>query len=195
MLVAGVGLGLLLAGVCWLVFASPTAAQTTPPGQEGEEPPNLGAAYVGSVFCEMCHTQADAWHASGHAQLVRPASPETILGDLSDTAAVTITWPDGSERPVIADDITYVLGGLYMQQYVSVMNRPNGTTGYYVLPIQWNIPQTDEQVGMWTPYRLEDWQEPARDWRTACAGCHTTGLDGATAAQTDTFAALARDGV
>jgi hypothetical protein len=188
MLVAGIGLCLLLAGVSWLVFASPTAAQTPPPGQAGEQPPNLGAAYVGSVFCEMCHTQADAWHASKHAQMVQPASPDTILGDLSDTEAVTITWPDGSQRPVTVDDITYVLGGTYMQQYVSVMDRPDGTTGYYVLPIQWNVPQTADQVGTWTPYHLEDWQDPSRDWRVACAGCHTTGLDGATAADQTNFA-------
>ena len=47
-LVAGIGLCLLLAGVSWLAFASPTAAQTPTPGPDGEQPPNLGAAYVGA---------------------------------------------------------------------------------------------------------------------------------------------------
>jgi predicted CXXCH cytochrome family protein len=175
------------AGVLLLLAAGIVTVSATPPSQEGE-PPNLGAEYVGTGFCMMCHTQDEAWHASGHAQMVRPASEETILGDLADTAAVTITWPDGSERPLTAEDITYVLGGRYMQRYVSVITRADGTTGYYVLPVQWNIPQTEDQPGVWTPFHAEDWQDPARDWRVACAGCHTTGLDGATAAEETGFA-------
>ena len=188
----GVGLCLLMAGLYWLLIAD--TAQATPPLQDGDEPPNLGAEYVGTVFCRMCHTQEEAWHASGHAQIVRPPSAETILGDLSDTAAVTITWPDGSERPITADDITYVLGGRYIQQYVSVIEQEDGTANYYVLPVTWNIPQSEDQVGVWTPYHLEDWQEPARDWRAACAGCHTTGLDRATAAEATAFAFVRRVG-
>jgi predicted CXXCH cytochrome family protein len=188
-LLVGVGLCLLLAALSWLLIARPDTAQAVPPAQDGQ-PPNLGTEYVGTVFCRMCHTQEEAWHASGHAQIVRPASAETILGDLSDTAAVTITWPDGSERPVTPEDITYVLGGNAIQQYVSVIEREDGTPGYYVLPITWNIPQNDTQTGVWTPYHLEDWQEPARDWRVACAGCHTTGLDKANAGDAADFAFL-----
>jgi formate-dependent nitrite reductase cytochrome c552 subunit len=182
----GIGLCLLLAGIYWLI-ASPDTAQATPPFQEGDPPP-LDAEYVGTVFCRMCHTQEEAWHASPHAQMVRPASPDTILGDLTDPATVTITWPDGSERPITADDITFVLGGRYAQSYVSVMDRPDGTVGYYVLPMQWNIPQTEDQPGVWSPVHFEDWQDPSQDWRLACAGCHTTGLDGAQADETTDFA-------
>ncbi len=181
LLIAGAGVLLLM------IAAGIMTVSAKPPSQEGE-PPNLGAEYAGSGSCTMCHTEAEAWHASGHAQMVRPVSEDSILGDLSDTAAVTITWPDGSERPITANDITYVLGGRYMQQYVSVMNRPDGTTGYFVLPVQWNIPQNENQTGTWTLYHAEDWQEPSRDWRTACAGCHTTGLAGATAADQTSFA-------
>jgi hypothetical protein len=178
-----VGAGVLLL----LVAAGIVTVSAKPPSQAGE-PPNLGAAYVGTGFCKMCHTEYDTWHASDHASMVRPASADTILGDLSDTAAITITWPDGSQRPLTAEDITYVLGGRYMQQYVSVMDRPDGTTGYYVLPVQWNIPQTSDQQGTWTPSHADDWTDPAQDWRVACAGCHTTGLDGATAADQTNFA-------
>jgi hypothetical protein len=175
------------AGVLLLLAAGIVTVSATPPSQEGE-PPNLGAEYVGTGFCTMCHKQDETWDASGHVQMVRPASEETILGDLTDTAAVTFTWPDGSERPLTAEDITYVLGGRYMQRYVSLIPRADGSTGYYVLPVQWNVPQTADQPGMWTPFHAEDWQDPARDWRVACAGCHTTGLDGATAAEETAFA-------
>lgn len=159
----------------------------TPPLQEGK-PPNLDAEYVGSGFCSMCHMQDESWHLSGHSQMVRPAAEETLLGDLSQTEAVTITWPDGSERPITVEDITYVLGGRYMQRYVSVIERGDGTTGYMVLPVQWNVPQANDQQGTWTPFHADDWQEPARDWRVACAGCHTTGLDVETAAEFTDFA-------
>ncbi|RPI98142.1 MAG: hypothetical protein EHM39_08510, partial [Chloroflexi bacterium] len=181
----GIGLCLLAAGIVWLLAADPV--QATPPLQD-DGPPNLGADYVGTVFCRMCHTQEEAWHASGHAQIVQPVSDDTILADLNDTAAVTITWPDGSERPITADDITYVLGGRAIQQYVSVIEIEDGTPGYYVLPVTWNIPQSEDQTGMWTPYHLEDWQDPSRDWRVACAGCHTTGLDRANASEATKFA-------
>ncbi len=154
------------------------------------DPPNLGAEYKSSNYCNLCHTQEDTWYTSAHAQMVKPPSDEAIAGDLGATEALTITWPDGAERPIVAEDITLVLGGRYVQQYVSVITDADGNTRFYVLPVQWNVPQTDEQIGTWTPYHAEDWQAPERDWRVACAGCHTTGLDGAIAADTAVFAFL-----
>jgi hypothetical protein len=174
--IAGLGLALLLAAGILTVGASP-------PGQGG--PPNLEADYVGSTVCGMCHTQDDAWHTTAHAQMVQAPDEATILGDLSDTAALTIVWPDGSERAITAADITYTLGGRYMQRYVSVLPREDGSTGYFVLPVQWNVPQQEGQTGTWTSFQAETWLEPERDWRVACAGCHTTGLDGATADETE----------
>ncbi len=145
------------------------------------DPPNLGADYIGSQRCASCHNNSgvelwDTWNATMHAQTIRAADEENILGDLTDTEALTITWPDGETRPITADDITYVIGGRYTRQYISVMAREDGTEGYYVLPVVWNVPQSADQEGVWTPYHPDDWMDPARDWRVACAGCHTTGL-------------------
>lgn len=175
------GLLLLLAAGIITVGAAPT-------GQV--DPPNLGAEYKGSNYCNLCHTQEDTWHTSAHAQMVKPPTQEAIVGDLSAAEALTITWPGGDERPIVAEDITFVLGGRYVQRYVSVITDADGNAGFYVLPVQWNVPQADDQVGTWTPYHADDWQTPERDWRVACAGCHTTGLDGAAAADTTTFAFL-----
>lgn len=180
----GVGLGLFILGAVLWMSASPVQAT---PNRQGD-PPNLGADYRGTQFCALCHTQNDTWHSTAHANMVQIASADTILGDLNDVEALTIRWPDGEERPIQAEDITYVLGDRYMQRYVSVIEQDDGTTGYYVLPVQWNVPQNDDQVGVWTPYHADDWQTPERDWRIACAGCHTTGLDGATAAEATNFA-------
>lgn len=179
LIAAGTGLCLLLLAGIFTVNA-----------QEGDSPDDeTQAEYMGSVVCSMCHTQDDTWHETTHARMVQPPGEDTILGDLlADDDLLTITWPDGETRAITADDITYVLGGRYMQRYVSVIERDDGSTAYAVLPVQWNIPQTDEQTGTWTAYHADDWLTPERDWRTACAGCHTTGLDGATAADMTNFA-------
>lgn len=184
LVLCSVGIGLLVLGV--VLWLNPSPVQATPNGQD--DPPNLGADYRGTNFCVMCHTQDETWHTTAHAHMVQSGSAETILGDLTATDALTVTWPDGDERPILAEDITYVLGGRYMQRYVSVVENEDGTSNYYVLPVQWNVPQTEEQLGTWTPYHEDDWQTPERDWRVACAGCHTTGLDGAAAAETTNFA-------
>ncbi len=179
LVIAGTGLFLLLVAGIMSVGAMPD-------GQG--EPPNLEADYMGSAVCSMCHAQDDTWHMTTHAQMVKPPNESTILGDLAaDDAALTFTWPDGNQRALTIDDITYVLGGRYMQRYVSMIEDSDGTAHYYVLPVQWNIPQNEGQTGTWTVYHAEDWTDPARDWRVACAGCHTTGLDAEVAAQTTNF--------
>ncbi len=166
------GLGTLALSGLIMVTAAPA-------GQV--DPPNLGAAYIGSNRCDTCHNTAgaelwDAWAGTRHARTVRRATEETILGDLTDEEALTVTWPDGEQRPITVRDITYVIGGNYIQQYVSVMADENGQQRYYLLPVVWNIPQEPGQAGTWTPYHPDDWTDPARDWRLTCAGCHTTGL-------------------
>jgi hypothetical protein len=143
------------------------------------DPPNLGAEYRGSESCVICHNGDgamlwDAWSMTAHAWTVRPAAADTILGDLSDGNAPVFTWPDGEERSLRLSDITYMVGGRYSQRYVNVSEREDGEMGYFVLPVVWNIPQNDEQVGLWTVTE-EDWLAPESDWRLTCAGCHTTG--------------------
>jgi len=165
-------LAVLLGGLILLLTVGIIVAGAAP-NRQGD-PPNLDAEYKGSNYCNLCHTQEETWHETGHAQMVKAGTPENIQGDLSDVASVTITWPDGSERPVTADDITYVLGGRYVEQYVSVLERADGSLGYYVLPLAWNVPQEEGQRGAWTVEDGTAWQEPERDWRVACAGCHTT---------------------
>ena len=175
----GIAVGLLIVVGALAVTAAP-ASQEEPPVQEGQPegaPPNLGADYMGVSVCKACHADAmKTWEATAHAHFVQEGSEDTVLGDLSDEAAVTITWPDGETRPITLEDITYVLGGQYVQQYVSVQSTDDGSTAYYVLPVQWNIPQSEDQAGKWTPYHPDDWTAPERDWRVACAGCHVTGL-------------------
>ena len=174
----GLALLFVLGGALLLLSGALTVGAAT---RQQEPPPNLGADYIGSQRCANCHNEKgaelwDAWHATAHAHMAQPASPETVLGDLSDEAAPTIIWPDGTTRPLTLDDIAYTLGGRYIQRYVTEWEDEGGLH-LYVLPVQWNIPQEEGQTGTWTPYHPEDWATPPRDWRVACAACHTTGLD------------------
>lgn len=174
-----IGFAVVAMSLSLLVLAVVMVAGAAP--NRFTDPPNLGARYVGSRRCDTCHNTAeatlwDAWHATLHAQTVRPASSEAVVGDLSDSESLTITWPDGTERPITLEDIDLVIGGRYIQQYVTVLEGEDGEPAYYLLPVAWNIPQTATQVGVWTPYHPEDWATPERDWRMICAGCHTTGL-------------------
>lgn len=186
------GAGLFVLGALLLVAGlylhQTQTAHATPPTQE---PPNLDATYIGSNTCAMCHEQDDTWHWTAHAKFVEPATADTVTGDLA--TAPEIEWPDGTTHAITLDDITYVLGGTYMQRYVSVLEREDGTTGYFVLPVQWNAPQTDDQTGSWTTPEAGDWLAPENDWRLACAGCHTTGLDDENAADAVDFAFLDDD--
>lgn len=147
------------------------------------EPPNLGADYRGSESCSTCHNRDDhglweAWSFTAHAWSIRPANEQSVLGDLSEDNSPVISWPDGEQRALRLADITYTIGGRYTQRYVSVFERTDGEEGYHVLPVIWNIPQADEQEGVWTAEESADWTLPENDWRVACAGCHTTNLTG-----------------
>jgi predicted CXXCH cytochrome family protein len=176
----------LVLGASFWAWGQAGSAQAMP--NEQGVPPNLDADYRGTRLCSTCHTQDDAWHTTWHARMVRPALADNIAGDLSAGVSPTIQWPDGSERPLTVEDITYVLGGRYIERYVSVLPREDGSDGFYVLPATWHVPQTEEQQGTWSLEEGDAWQSPEQDWRVACAGCHTTGLDGAQAAEQTRFA-------
>ena len=147
------------------------------------EPPNLGADYRGSESCSTCHNRDDhglweAWSFTAHAWSIRPANQQTVMGDLSEENRPAISWPDGEQRPLTLADITYTIGGRYTQLYISVFEREDGEEGYHVLPVTWNIPQTDQQEGVWTLEESADWTLAENDWRITCAGCHTSNLTG-----------------
>ncbi len=153
----------------WLV-AAVLAAVWSASAQEA--PPDDAPTYVGKDVCTACHADyTTAWQMTTHADNLLAATEETVLGNLAEGAAPEIAWPDGETRPLALDDIDYVITGPYVQKYVTVTPE-----GYFVLPAMWSIPQEEGQNGLWSPYHKDDWTDPSRDWRKACAGCHVTGL-------------------
>jgi len=46
---------------------------------------SMNATFVGSKACQECHTQEyTQWSASGHANMLRPVSPEIVKGDFNN---------------------------------------------------------------------------------------------------------------
>ncbi len=119
-------------------------------GAEAQQP-----GYVGSRKCAQCHgAKYESYQRTWHANILRPAGDETVLGDFSSTD------PD---LTFSRDEVEYVVGGQFSQRYLTGIDGE-----LYVLPAQWNVSTSE-----WVPYHREDWQQ--RPYTQYCAGCHTTG--------------------
>jgi hypothetical protein len=119
-----------------------------------------GPGYVGSSTCAQCHgSKYESYRRTWHANMLRPASEESVIGDFSST----------DEDLVFGlEDVIYVVGGQFSQRYLA---EDGGQLK--VLPAQWNV-----NTAEWVPYHPDDWQE--RSYHEYCAGCHTTGFDAST---------------
>lgn len=164
------------------------------------------ADYVGSEICGECHDLIYAeWEVSPHANMARPASPESVVGDFDNGS-----WTLPKDAQVLPDDdqpaarmsrdgdkyfmslrhpetgefmpfeIAYVIGYQYRQTYLTreaggVLRR---------LPLQWSV-----ERGEYFPYwnYQENSQPSVADlwaqmqvlnsaWNLYCARCHTTHL-------------------
>ncbi len=113
--------------------------------------------YVGSTTCAACHGATYAtMQQTLHPWKVRPKAEANIVGQFPVTMNnVTYTL----------DDVDWVIGAhpKWKQRYIDI--TPEGL--WKILPFQWNV-----ATAQWAPYNA-----PAKDYRDACAGCHTTGYD------------------
>jgi predicted CXXCH cytochrome family protein len=141
--------------------------------------------YAGTRECRSCHRSYASDHAeSPHGMtLIEIAEAEedddidledVVLGDFEAGEEVrTTTFADGETRPFTLDDVFFTLGaGRHYQAYVTEVD--DGV--YRVLPAQWST--IDET---WVPLPVEgEWAEdPAYDFNSQCAGCHTTQFNAA----------------
>lgn len=129
--------------------------------------------FVGSRECTSCHRDIGRSHEeSPHAlALTSDRDDEFWIADFDAGAEIrNVVFSDSEERAFEKDDIVYALGmGRYVQRYLYELDRDE----YVVFPAEWNA-----LTGEWQPYGpVENWPEdPAYDFGTSCAGCHTTGL-------------------
>ncbi len=165
------GLALILAGVLLAVDVQRAPALA----QDDAAPAEEELEYIGADECQSCHRDLSRSHAEsyhGRALIDVGRRKDDILANFELGEDVrTVQFPDEeSPRAFTADDIEYVLGaGRYAQAYVYEVER--GV--YRVLPAKWNV--TTQAWDAFTP--ADSWDDPAYDFVTQCAGCHTSGLD------------------
>jgi hypothetical protein len=139
----------LLCGGCESSLKPPHADENAP----------VGAAYVGSARCAVCHADVGNQHArSGHAWILNRVV-EALPPDypFRDEVGFPLTAPPPGRA---WSDIAYVVGGFgWKAQFV-------GTDGRLVTGDE---TQYDLETGEWVSYRSGE--TPEYD----CARCHTTG--------------------
>lgn len=161
------------------------------------------ADYVGAQVCGDCHTKIfPEWQRSPHANMTRPASDGSVVGNFSnyewrldagaDQAAVSaarmyregdrfvmaLRHPHSNE--FVAFPIERVVGYQYRQVYLT--REPGGVLRR--LPLQWST-QRQDYFSYWdfqvhaTPTLAGLWNQmtPLNSaWNLFCARCHTTKL-------------------
>lgn len=164
------------------------------------------ADYVGAAKCGECHSVTYAkWQTSGHAQMAREPSSETILANFTDgswTPPVAARLSPEDDQPAarfytqgkdyyvalrdpdtnefVSFKVAYILGSHYRQEFL--VQEPDGVIRRF--PLQWSISQ-----GVYFPYwnvqenslpTISDlWAQMTVQnsaWNLFCARCHTTHL-------------------
>lgn len=128
--------------------------------------------YAGTRECRSCHRsyandQEEAVHFQTLIEVAEAEDDDVILADFDSGEEVRTTTFDDETRPFTADDVFFTLGvGRHYQAYVTEVD--DGI--YRVLPAQWSVAEE-----AWVPMPLaDDWSDPAYDFNSQCAGCHTT---------------------
>ena len=178
-----------------LFVAGCSPQPNTAKGVSPEELPQQ-ATYVGGQQCSNCHQQEwSLWVNSHHDLSFQTASPDSVLGDFSNTTFsyngimteffmrndVYWTRTDGPDGALTEYEITHAIGSEPLQQYVAKF--PDGH--YQVLSIAWDTRLTDEGGQRWFhlyPDGAIDHNDPLhwtgvyQSWNGSCADCHSTNL-------------------
>lgn len=160
-------------------------------------------AFVGSATCGTCHADAyQAWSRSHHAWALKPATPDSVLGDFDESVfehgpirarffrdgdrfVVKLTEPDGSTADHV---IRYAVGITPLQQYL--VETAGGRL--QALDIAW-----DTERRRWYALYPDDgsrpgdgfhWTGPYKNWQARCATCHQTGFEKAYDPRARTYA-------
>jgi len=174
---------LILIGVCLLL---------PQPAQAGTENP----AFLGSKTCAPCHAeQYDAWQGSHHDLAMQEASRITVLGDFDNanftSNGVTSTFSVRDGRFMVRTDgpdgklqdypVRYTFGVEPLQQYL--VEFPGGRL--QALSVAWDTRPHAEGGQRWfhlypgekiTHADELHWTQPAQNWNSMCAECHSTNL-------------------
>jgi Flp pilus assembly protein TadD len=155
------------------------------------------AEMVGRSVCATCHEEQTArWSGSHHDLSMQPANRKTVQGDFNNVNVthfgVTSTFsrkdgqywvrtegPDGKLRDY---EVKYTFGIEPLQQYL--IEFPDGLL--QALSLAWDT-RPEEQGGQRWFHLYPDeqithddelhWTQPAQNWNSMCAECHSTHLE------------------
>ena len=147
--------------------------------------------YVTSQTCKSCHAHAyETWQGSHHDWALKPASPETVLGDFSETVFEHFGvrsrfnrlgdefWveTEGSDGVLRSFQVLYTVGVTPLQQYV-VETEPGRLQS---LDIAWDV-EKKEWYSLRPDRRIQTsdglhWSGTFQNWNSRCAECHSTGF-------------------
>lgn len=169
-------------------------------GPSREETPVVNApvplSYVGAEACGACHVdQFEDWRGSHHDLAMQHATPDTVLGDFSNSDylkfGVTSTFTRRGDTFYVRTDnadgeleeyaIKYVFGVTPLQQYL--IEFPGGRL--QTLPIAWDSRSAADGGQSWFHVYADEaivhsdllhWTGREQNWNYMCAECHSTDL-------------------
>ena len=190
---------LFLAAACGDQVAERQQPATVDPGP---------VMFAGTAACVDCHTEEhDQWVDSHHDLAMKPATPDTVLGDFSgarfeyfdeqsefyrrgDKYFVRSTGPGGELQEF---EILYTFGVEPLQQYL--VGFPDGRL--QALTIAWDSRAATEGGQRWFHLYPDEfiaahdtlhWTGREQNWNYMCAECHSTNLQKNYDLQADSFA-------
>jgi hypothetical protein len=173
----------------------------TPPPPADKSNAALVAEYSGSEACRGCHRENyQAWSQSGMAKMLRPYSPQNVIGDFQSHNEF---YFDSSKRSLFGRMVTrdsrhffdireidgtwhsypvdYTIGSKFQQAYATTL--PNGQI--HVFPIQYNA-LSKQWINYWkiidlpgsARADLRSWEklDASTSYQAICAVCHTSQL-------------------
>lgn len=161
--------------------------------------PDPQRAYAGSAACQRCHVaQYSAWRQTGMARMLRPLSPENVIGEFSGSSEYRETGGPVVARPFRERDaffidlrrtagkwdryrVDFTIGSKWQQAYAT--RTPSGEL--HVLPIQYNLlekkwlnywksidPEGSERADTGSFHEIRR----VTSYQRNCAPCHTSQL-------------------
>lgn len=156
--------------------------------------------YAPEGSCAGCHpAETAAWQDSDHGWAMRPATPDSVLGDFEDARFTEhgkkgevrahfhreeerfLVTLEGPGEPETTREIAYTFGVFPLQQYLIEM--PGGRL--QGLTIAWDARDEEDGGQRWfslypgqtfTPDDPLHWQGRYQNWNAMCADCHSTNL-------------------
>jgi len=166
------------------------------PAENRAAEPASVANFLGSAACAGCHAaEHSAWQRSQHSRAMQHATGDSVRGDFDDArftyAGFTSTFfrndgrffvrTDGPDGQLADFEVKYTFGVEPLQQYL--IELPGGRL--QALSISWDSRPRSAGGQRWFHLYPDEridhrdelhWTQPAQNWNSMCADCHSTAV-------------------